>query len=99
MNKAPTSSLKVAVSVSQLALVQIIENGSDLALYLDGEYVMSADPGAGDSVETVEQVAASLGGIFGIEPTIIEAAATEDWQWYEVVADLINKGLIVSRHD
>jgi hypothetical protein len=52
---------------NQVAVIQITKNGSDKAVFLNGEFIISADPGYGDSVETIEQVAYALAGILGTQ--------------------------------
>ena len=80
----------------QVALVQITKNGSDLAVYLHGEYVISADPGAGDSLDAVAQVAESLAKIEGVTIDAIAYGPDEDWCWNDVEAHLKEQGLLVS---
>lgn len=69
----------------QVLIVEITQNGSDVAVFLNGEYVISADPGCGDSTETVYEVAKSLAGIHKVCIQHIEHAPDNDeWQWSEV---------------
>lgn len=76
----------------QVALIQITNHGSDIAVFLDGEYVISADPSAGEQTEMVEHVAHSLAVIHGVEIVKIEFPAKEDWQWHDIQTDLQNDG-------
>lgn len=73
---------------TQVALVKITENGSDVGLYVNGEYIISADPGCGDSVDTVQTVAENLAATFKINLIEVDYAAKEDWQWNDVEDEL-----------
>lgn len=80
----------------QVALVEITRHGSDLALFLDGYYIISADPGAGDPVAVVEAVGEGLAQYHGVDLERIEYPAHEDWQWHEIENDLKARRCLVS---
>jgi len=83
--------------MKQVVLIEVIENGSDVALFLDGDYIISADPGAGDDVSQVLNMAKGLAAHFMVDLVKHEYKAAEDWQWNEVQQDLINKEIIISQ--
>lgn len=75
----------VSDSISnQVAFIKITKNGSDQAVYLNGKYVVSADPGCGDQVEMIGVVAQSLANIFGVNIDFFNVEAEEDWSWDEI---------------
>lgn len=79
----------------QVALVEITQFGSDKAVFVNGEYVASADPSCGDSAELIEQVSQSLAVLNGVEVDRIYHAAHEDWQWDEIQSCLQDSGKLV----
>lgn len=79
----------------QVALIKITEHGNDLAVYLNGEYIISADPGCGDDPSMVEQVAESLAILNGVDVTHIDYPAHEEWQWNDIQADLQDRDHLV----
>lgn len=72
----------------QVLIVKIIENGSDVAVFFNGQYVFSAAPGCGDSVDTVYEVAAALAVTHNVTIEEVEHKAREEWQWSEIEHDL-----------
>lgn len=83
--------------MKQVAIIEITRCGNDHAVYVDGQYVISADPGAGESITMVESVAQSLASIEGVEVTRLECDGFDEWQWDEVVAFLQLKGVLAGR--
>lgn len=83
--------------MKQVVLVEITDNGSDVALFLDGQYIISADPGAGDDINQVISTAEGLSNHFMVELVRHEHSAKVEWQWNEVQDELIEKGVLLNR--
>ena len=81
----------------QLVIINIISNGSDLALVLNGELIITADPSLGEETSTVESVANNLSATLKIpEATVIDFEHDEDWNWHEVIVQLKKEGEILT---
>lgn len=83
--------------MKQVALIEITKCGNDHAVYLDGDYIISADPAAGESVAMVKSVAHSLATLEGVEVTHLECDGFDEWQWDEVTSFLQMKGVLAGR--
>lgn len=79
----------------QVALINITKNGSDAGVYLNGEYITAVDPGCGENFETAREVAANLAAALGVELTEIDHRAHKEWQWDEIIDDLVEQGKII----
>lgn len=77
-----------------VALVSITQNGSDQAVFLNGEFISCADPSAGDTTGIVEQAANNLAKLFKVDVVEIEHAASEDWDWNQVSEQLRASGCL-----
>lgn len=82
--------------MKQVVLVEITENGSDVALFLDGEYIVEADPCAGDDMEQLMATADGLAKHFMVELIRHEHKATPDWNWNEIQDELIENGVLLN---
>lgn len=77
------------MKANQIAIVEIRNGASDQALFVDGWYIIGADPAAGDSVEAVNDVAEALSSATGVDVTRLEYNVRDDeWYWGEVEHDL-----------
>lgn len=75
--------------------VILVNVGSDSAVYVGDEHILSAAPTCGDSVEAVSTVAGSLAALFGVELVVVdEEPPCEDWDWVDVETVLLEKGVI-----
>lgn len=78
--------------MNKVVLVSIDGFGSDVAVFLDGKYIVSADPGAGHDISQVEAVAAGLASCLGVDLIKLKHRPQNDeWQWSEVQAELRTK--------
>lgn len=77
--------------MKHIALVGIKKNGADVALFLDGELILSADPSAGDDVRVVHQLANRLTHHYMVKLNVIEHMPEADWNWDEVKYELVSK--------
>ena len=71
-----------------VALVSITQNGTDQAVFLNGEFIACGDPSAGETTAIVEQAANNLAKLFKVDVAEIEHAASEDWDWNQVSEQL-----------
>lgn len=75
--------------------VVLVNVGSDSAVYVGDEHILSADPTCGDSVEAVSTVAGNLAALFGVDLDVVdEEPPCEDWDWLDVQTVLTDKGVI-----
>jgi len=81
----------------QVAIVEL-NSGADIAVFLDGRYVLDAALGAGDSEVPVRTTARSLAQIHGCEiETVRWAPEGEEWMWNEVRDFLVASGTLKRR--
>lgn len=67
--------------MTTVQVINIKANGSDKAVFLNGQYILSADPGAGDNLESVNSVARSLARIYSVEINYLNVSPEKDWSW------------------
>lgn len=72
----------------QLTIVKIIENGSDEAVTLNGNIILTCDPSCGDDVDQIKDVANNLAETLNVSIEYIEHSPEVDWDWDEVIKDL-----------
>lgn len=82
---------------TQIALVQITGTDSDIAVYLNGKQIVSADPGTHDNTDDVRETAHNLSIALGA-PVIDMAytAVNSSWDWNLVAEELKDNGSMMS---
>lgn len=93
--KPATAPTKQA-TVHQVALVTIMAWGSDVGLFVNGGYVMSADPDQSDDATALKATAFSLAAQLEIPVSEIEFTPEDEWQWGEVHLELIGEGKLMN---
>ena len=78
--------------MTQIALIELTNYGSDTAVFVNGEYLFSADPANPEIAETVVTVAENLALIHDVELKRIAHPAHAEWQWTEIQEDLRASG-------
>jgi hypothetical protein len=87
-------------TIMQLIIIQITQNGSDLAILLNGEIILSADPSAGEDVGNVIDVATNISQCLQLpEAKVIDFSPKENWSWKDVIAQCIEDKSIVKVDD
>lgn len=81
----------------QLAIIKITKDGSDEAVVLNGNIILTADPGCGDSLENIEEVADNLAATLQINIHRIQVAPALDWTWEEIIEDLKADNSLISQ--
>ena len=67
-----------------VCVVSVTKFGSDIGVFLDGELILTADSGAHESVEAVEQVAQSLAALNHVAVRRISHQPGPGWVWDQV---------------
>lgn len=75
-----------------VTIVEITDNGSDLALYLGTTFILSADPGCGDSLDSVVIPAEAISAAMGVEINKVKVSPEADWDWDGVTEQLLKEG-------
>ncbi len=80
----------------QVLLIEITDHGYDFACYLDGEYIISADPGCGESTDTVITLAKNLASALNTTVEHIDWVPKEDWNWDDIIQEF--RALSIIQH-
>lgn len=89
----------------QLAIIKITQNGSDEAVVLNGNIILTADPSTSDSTAdpsisdstaNIHTVSQNLAEALGTPIKYINHAGEDEWSWDGVLSHLIGEGVINS---
>lgn len=83
---------KAGAQVHRLALIDLTSMGSDIGLVLNEELVMTADPGLGDDVDEVEDLANRLSLVLDLPVQRPSIDGHDGWQWSEIIDRLVGRG-------
>jgi len=86
---------KMPAQVHQVALVNITKHGSDVGLFVNGSYVISADPGCGDDVQSVKATAYAICAELETPITEMDFEPDDEWQWGDIHLLLIDQGKLI----
>jgi hypothetical protein len=67
-----------------VVLVNIVQNGSDRGVFVNGKLVLSADPSCGEDVKVVSKLSSNLVVALGASFKKMDVSAAEDWTWDDV---------------
>ena len=76
----------------QIVVIEIAKNGSDRALYINKQQVLSADPSCGDNVTHVYEVAKSMALALNGQVLTVPYSPSEGWNWEEVSEAVFGAG-------
>ncbi len=80
--------------MTRVQLIEINAHGSDVAVFFDGNLIITADPSAGDDIESVYTTAENIAATIGEGVDIVEYAPSEDWEWDEIESELKDAKMI-----
>lgn len=69
---------------ARIVLVNIVQNGSDRGVFVNGKLVLSADPSCGDDTSVVATLAETLTNVLNADLKEIDVPAHEDWTWNDI---------------
>lgn len=75
----------------QVNIIEITKHGNDVAVTVNGHFLIGGDPSCGDDTSTVYRMAGALSTLFGAEVVTHRYAPEEGWNWDEVCAALGDK--------
>lgn len=67
-----------------VVLINIVQNGSDRGVFVNGKLVLSADPSCGEDVTCVSRLSESLALALEAGFKEMNVCAKEDWTWDDI---------------
>jgi hypothetical protein len=83
------------ITIDQIAMVSIMENGADYACFVNGKYVISIDPDFDEPSSIVTDLADNLSSLSNTKIVEIEHHPNEGWNWTEVENNLKQQGSLI----
>lgn len=80
--------------MKEVVLVDIVKNGSDSGLYLDGDLILTADPQAGENVSIVKELSDTLANHFCTTLRHVQHSPNAGWRWFDVRVKLVSDNVI-----
>lgn len=77
----------------------INQHGSEVAVTLDGNILLTCDPSAGDTYEAINALSDNLKQLFGDAKEVKFTPSRDDWNWSEVIKQLGDQLLIDGTRD
>lgn len=93
--EALTQAIKQPVTpalVTDVAFVELTSNGLDVGLVVNGELIITADPGTGDDGGVIEDTGTSFAALFNLSMRRLEIDGHDEWQWGEIIGRLVERG-------